>query len=81
MKFNGEKERLQKEKDEEAILEMAAGGFESTVRLAKSSPEMWSQIFEQNKDNILEVLDTYIEKMYHFRNLINKNKFVNEEKW
>lgn len=67
---------LEKEKDEEAILEMAAGGFESTVRLAKSSPEMWSQIFEQNKDNILEVLDTYIEKMYHFRNLINKNKFV-----
>lgn len=67
---------LEKEKDEEAILEMAAGGFESTVRLAKSSPEMWSQIFEQNKDNILEVMDTYIEKMYHFRNLINKNKFV-----
>jgi prephenate dehydrogenase len=66
---------LEKEKDEEAILEMAAGGFESTVRLAKSSPEMWSQIFEQNKENILEVLDTYIEKMYHFRNLINKNKF------
>ena len=67
---------LEKEKDEEAILEMAGGGFESTVRLAKSSPEMWSQIFEQNKENILEVMDTYIEKMYHFRNLVNKNKFV-----
>ena len=67
---------LEKEKDEEAILEMAGGGFESTVRLAKSSPEMWSQIFEQNKENILEVMDTYIEKMYHFINLVNKNKFV-----
>ncbi|MBX7225008.1 MAG: prephenate dehydrogenase [Chitinophagales bacterium] len=67
---------LEKEKDEEAILEMAGGGFESTVRLAKSSPEMWSQIFEQNKENILEVMDTYIEKMYHFRNLVNKNKFT-----
>ncbi|MCB9034695.1 MAG: prephenate dehydrogenase [Chitinophagales bacterium] len=66
---------LEKEKDEAAILEMAGGGFESTVRLAKSSPEMWTQIFEQNKNNILEVMDTYIEKMYHFRNLVNKNKF------
>lgn len=68
---------LEKEKDEEAILEMAAGGFESTVRLAKSSPEMWAPIFQQNKNYLLEVMDTYIEKMYHFRNLINKNK--NEE--
>lgn len=65
---------LEKEKDEEAILEMAGGGFESTVRLAKSSPEMWSPIFHQNKIYLLEVMDTYIEKMYHFRNLINKNK-------
>jgi prephenate dehydrogenase len=65
---------LEKEKDEEAILEMAGGGFESTVRLAKSSPEMWTPIFMQNKTNILEVLDTYIEKMYNFRNLINKGK-------
>ncbi|HQV77273.1 MAG TPA: prephenate dehydrogenase [Chitinophagales bacterium] len=68
---------LEKEKDEEAILEMAGGGFESTVRLAKSSPEMWAPIFHQNKLYLLEVMDTYIEKMYHFRNLINKNK--NEE--
>ena len=56
------------------ILEMAGGGFESTVRLAKSSPEMWAPIFHQNKNYLLEVMDTYIEKMYHFRNLINKNK-------
>ncbi|MCB0507078.1 MAG: prephenate dehydrogenase [Chitinophagales bacterium] len=65
---------LEKEKDEAAILEMAGGGFESTVRLAKSSPEMWAPIFQQNKNYLLEVMDTYIEKMYHFRNLINKNK-------
>lgn len=66
---------LEKEKDEEAILEMAGGGFESTVRLAKSSPAMWAPIFQQNKNYLLEVMDTYIEKMYHFRNLINKNKY------
>jgi prephenate dehydrogenase len=67
---------LEKEKDEKAILEMAGGGFDSTVRLAKSSPEMWTQIFEQNKENILEVMDCYIEQMYRVRNLINKGKFA-----
>lgn len=72
---------LEKEKDEEAIFEMAGGGFESTVRLAKSSPNTWSPIFEQNKGYLLEAIDTYIEKMYHFRNLINKNKFTELEKF
>ena len=72
---------LEKEKDEEAILEMAGGGFESTVRLAKSSPETWSPIFEQNRNYLLEVMDTYIEKMYRFRNLVNKNKFAELERF
>lgn len=72
---------LEKEKDEEAIFEMAGGGFESTVRLAKSSPATWSPIFQQNKGYLLEAIDTYIEKMYHFRNLINKNKFAELEKF
>jgi prephenate dehydrogenase len=72
---------LEKEKDEEAIFEMAGGGFESTVRLAKSSPATWSPIFEQNKSYLLEAIDTYIEKMYHVRNLINKKKFAELEKF
>jgi prephenate dehydrogenase len=72
---------LEKEKDEEAIFEMAGGGFESTVRLAKSSPQTWSPIFEQNRPHLLEAIDTYIEKMYHFRNLINKKKFAELEQF
>ncbi len=66
---------LEKEKSESAILNMAAGGFESTVRLAKSSPIMWSQIFEQNDKNIIEVLETYISKMNQFKELIENKKF------
>lgn len=66
---------LDKEKSDKAILSMAGGGFESTVRLAKSSPEMWSQIFEQNADNIVEVLDTYIDKMTVFRQKIKEGDF------
>jgi prephenate dehydrogenase len=71
---------LEKEKSERAILNMAGGGFESTVRLAKSSPIMWTQIFEQNDQNILEVLDVYIEKMQIFRNHIKSRNFAALEK-
>ena len=54
---------LDKEKDEKHIFDLASGGFSSTVRLAKSSPDMWTPILTQNRDNILRVMDTYIEKM------------------
>lgn len=72
---------LDKEKSSKAILDMAGGGFESTVRLAKSSPKMWSQIFEQNAINMLEVLDTYIKKMEYFRNCIEIGDFEALEKF
>jgi len=58
---------LHKEKDERSIFEMASGGFASTVRLAKSSPDMWAPIFMQNRKNVLEVLDTYITYLYDFK--------------
>lgn len=61
---------LEKEKDEKHIFDLASGGFSSTVRLAKSSADMWVPILTQNKDNILHVLDTYIEKMNCFRRAI-----------
>lgn len=61
---------LEKEKDEKHIFDLASGGFSSTVRLAKSSPDMWTPILSQNKDNVLHVMDTYIEKMQAFRQAI-----------
>jgi len=61
---------LDKEKDEENILKLAGGGFESTVRLAKSNAETWAPIFLQNSDYIIEVLDNYLEKMNLFRKYI-----------
>jgi prephenate dehydrogenase len=61
---------LDKEKDEKHIFDLASGGFSSTVRLAKSSPDMWTPILSQNRDNILHVMDTYIEKMHAFRHAI-----------
>ena len=58
---------LEKEKNEKNIFDLASGGFSSTVRLAKSNADMWAPIFSQNKENILTVLDTYIEKLQEFK--------------
>jgi prephenate dehydrogenase len=61
---------LDKEHEAENILALAGGGFDSTVRLAKSNAETWAPIFSENASYILEVMDTYIEKMNLFRKLI-----------
>ena len=61
---------LDKEKDEKHIFDLASGGFSSTVRLAKSNPDMWVPILSENRDNVLRVIDTYLEKMRAFRTAI-----------
>jgi prephenate dehydrogenase len=61
---------LEKEQEEENILTLAGGGFESTVRLAKSNGDTWAPIFTENSDYIIEAIDTYIEKMNIFKKLI-----------
>ncbi|MCB0654683.1 MAG: prephenate dehydrogenase/arogenate dehydrogenase family protein, partial [Saprospiraceae bacterium] len=66
---------LAKEKDEKRIFQLASGGFDSTVRLAKSSPDMWVPIFRQNRDNVLDVLDEHINVLSRFRSLLIKRDF------
>ncbi len=61
---------LAKEKDGSIILEMAGSGFASTVRLAKSSPEMWAPIFLDNKKMVLEAIDQYNNKLTKFKQLL-----------
>lgn len=65
---------LEKEKEENAIFELASAGFESTVRLAKSNPAMWVPIFLQNKVNVLDVLNEHIEQLKKFRDSIRDDK-------
>lgn len=66
---------LDKERDVDAIFNLASGGFESTVRLAKSSPDMWAPIFEQNDRFIAEALDAYIAHLTNFRDSIVAKNF------
>ncbi|MDH5399380.1 MAG: prephenate dehydrogenase [Cyclobacteriaceae bacterium] len=62
---------LEKEKNEKNIFNMAGSGFSSTVRLAKSSPDMWAPIFSQNRGNISQALALYIEKLQQFKETID----------
>ncbi len=71
---------LEIEKDEKNIFDMAGSGFESTVRLAKSSPQMWSPIFVENKKNVLTSLDEFIKNLNQFRDFIAKEEVDDLEK-
>jgi len=66
---------LEKEKEEQRIFELASGGFESTVRLAKSSAAMWVPIFRQNRTNVLDVLDEHLRQLQHMRDLIAQENY------
>ncbi|MDQ6757207.1 MAG: prephenate dehydrogenase [Bacteroidota bacterium] len=63
---------LEKEREEDAIFELAGGGFESTVRLAKSNPAMWAPIFMQNRENVLDVLNEHISQLRKFKSSLEK---------
>ncbi len=66
---------IDQEKNERDIFDMAGSGFESTVRLAKSSPEMWTPIFEQNKTNVIKTLEEYINNLTQFKSLMERDDF------
>jgi prephenate dehydrogenase len=68
---------LEKEKDEQAIFDMASTGFSSTVRLAKSSPQMWAPIFDQNRENVSQALADYIDFLQRFKTLIDDRDVPN----
>lgn len=66
---------LEKEREEDAIFELAGGGFESTVRLAKSNPAMWAPIFMQNRENVLDVLNEHISQLRKFKACLEKENY------
>ena len=66
---------LEKEREDDAIFELASGGFESTVRLAKSNAAMWVPIFKQNKENVLDVLNEHIMQLKKFKSCLEKENY------
>jgi prephenate dehydrogenase len=66
---------LEKEREEDAIFELASAGFESTVRLAKSNPVTWASIFMQNRENVLDVLNEHISQLRKFKSCLEKENY------
>ena len=66
---------IEKEKNEKDIFDMAGSGFESTVRLAKSSPAMWTPIFKQNKNQVVESLNEYIANLTQFKTFLENDNY------
>ena len=60
------------ERDEKNIFALAGSGFASTVRLAKSSPDMWAPIFEQNSEYLSQALLEYIMHLQKFQYYLMK---------
>lgn len=67
---------LEKEREEDAIFELASAGFESTVRLAKSNPAMWVPIFKENRENVLDVLNEHITQLRKFKSCLEKENYT-----
>ena len=67
---------LEKEREENTIFELASGGFESTVRLAKSNPAMWAPIFMENRENVLDVLNEHISQLRKFKACLEKENYT-----
>ncbi|MBQ9607252.1 MAG: prephenate dehydrogenase/arogenate dehydrogenase family protein [Lachnospiraceae bacterium] len=52
----------------------AAGGFKDITRVASSDPTMWSEICLANRDNLVTLMDEYIDKLKDCRELIADGK-------
>ena len=64
-----------KQENRDDILTLAAGGFRSMSRLAKSSPAMWEDVFKQNKENVLEAIELFEKELQNFK------QYIKDEEW
>jgi len=71
---------MQQENPKE-ILAMAGGGFKSMSRIAKSSPDMWLDIFKQNKNNLLDATTCISNELNKFKTLVENEKWAELREW
>lgn len=67
--------------DPKSIIALAAGGFKDMSRIAKSSPRMWTDIFKQNRKNLLTSIDLFEEHMKKVRKMVEEEKYEELEEW
>lgn len=69
------------QEDPKSILLLAAGGFDDMSRLAKSSPTMWSDIFKQNRENLLSSLELFEKELLTCKKMIKEKRWQELEEW
>ncbi len=67
--------------DPKSIIALAAGGFKDMSRVAKSSPDMWTDIFKQNRNNLLESIDLFEEHMKKVRLMVENEDYEELKSW
>ena len=67
--------------DPKSIIALAAGGFKDMSRIAKSSPDMWTDIFRQNKNNLLDSIDLFEEHMKKVRAMVEEERYDELKQW
>ena len=67
--------------DPENIITLAAGGFKDMSRIAKSSPDMWTDIFRQNRENLLKSLDIYAQQMDNMKKMLEDEDYESITNW
>ena len=70
-----------KQENPQDIVAIAGGGFKGMSRISKSSGIMWSAISKQNKENLLESIDTILDELHYAKYLIGNNKFDELQEW
>ncbi len=72
---------VMKQENPKSILALAGGGFASMSRIAKSSPNMWEDIFRQNRENLLESISAFNEELQLCQRLIEEEKWEELNRW
>jgi prephenate dehydrogenase len=72
---------VMKQEDSQSIVALAGGGFRSMSRIAKSSPNMWEDIFRQNRDNLLESIESFQVEMNRCQKMIEDEDWDSLHKW
>ncbi len=67
--------------DPKSIIALAAGGFKDMSRIAKSSPDMWTDIFRQNRENLLDSIDLFNKQMDDVRKMVEKEDYEGLKNW
>ena len=65
----------------ESIVALAGGGFKDMSRIAKSSPNMWEDIFRQNKENLLEAIHSFQSELKKCQKMVENEEWEALNKW